>query len=127
MTKPAPRAIKIDVKTAYLEGQSQPEQGRYAFSYTIRIRNAGEKAARLLTRHWVITDANGKVQVVRGEGVVGEQPLLRPGDHFQYTSGTWLETPVGSMAGSYGMETLDGEEFEAPIAPFSLSIPRVLH
>ncbi len=127
MTKSVPSAIKIDVKTAYLEGQSQPDQGRYAFSYTIRIHNEGSKAARLLTRHWVITEANGKVQEVRGEGVVGEQPLLRPGEEFQYTSGTWLETPVGSMAGSYGMETVDGEEFDAPIAPFSLAIPRVLH
>lgn len=128
MTKPSdPSLIKIDVQTAYLEGQSQPDQGRYAFSYTIRIRNTGGKPARLLTRHWVITDANGKVQEVRGDGVVGEQPLLRPGEHYQYTSGTWLETPVGSMAGSYGMMTLDGEEFDAPIAPFSLAIPRVLH
>lgn len=120
-------AIEIEVQTAYLEDQSQPDQGRFAFSYTITLRNQGRRAARLLTRHWVITDANGKVQEVRGEGVVGKKPLLNPGQDFQYTSGAYLETPVGSMQGSYGMRTDDGRHFDAPIRPFSLAMPRLVH
>jgi len=119
-----PPQIRIDVKTTYVETQSEPEAGRYVFAYTITIRNTGGK---LLNRHWVITDSNGKVQEVRGEGVVGEQPHLQPGEGFRYTSGTMLETPVGSMEGSYEMLADDGTRFEAPIAPFSLSMPRTLH
>ena len=119
--------IQVDVETAYIEGQSTPEQNRYVFAYTITIRNAGSVAAKLLTRHWLITDANGKVQEVRGEGVIGEQPHLRPGESFQYTSGTMIETPVGSMSGSYQMLADDGTRFDAEIRPFSLSVPRTLH
>jgi ApaG protein len=119
--------IQIVVETAYLADQSSPESGRYAFAYTITIRNEGGKPARLLNRHWVITDANGKVQEVRGEGVVGEQPYLRPGEGFQYTSGTLLDTPVGSMEGEYGMVDDNGAHFLAAIPAFSLSVPRSLH
>jgi len=122
-----PPQIRIDVKTTYVETQSEPEAGRYVFAYTITIRNTGGTPAKLLNRHWVITDSNGKVQEVRGEGVVGEQPHLQPGEGFRYTSGTMLETPVGSMEGSYEMLADDGTRFEAPIAPFSLSMPRTLH
>jgi ApaG protein len=127
MTDTTQNRIDVDVKTAYLDEQSDPAKDQYAFSYTITIRNAGTVAARLLTRHWVITDSNGKVQEVRGEGVVGEQPSLQPGEDFRYTSGTLLETPVGSMEGSYGMISEDGQAFDARIQPFSLAIPRSLH
>jgi len=119
--------IRISVQTAYLPEQSEPDAERFVFSYTITIRNDGAVSARLLNRHWVITDANGEVQEVRGEGVVGEQPHLRPGESFRYTSGTVLATPVGSMEGEYEMVADDGEHFLAPIAPFSLSVPRTLH
>ncbi len=118
---------RIAVETDYIEEQSDPEQDRYVFSYTITIRNEGTVAARLLTRHWIITDAEGKVQEVEGEGVVGEQPYLKPGDGFRYTSGTILETPVGSMQGTYHMIADDGVEFEAEIPAFTLAIPRTLH
>ena len=121
------RNITVAVETSYLEAQSSPQTDRYVFAYTITIRNAGSLAARLLNRHWIITDANGRVQEVRGEGVVGEQPYLRPGEIFQYTSGTMIETPVGSMRGSYEMQCETGEHFNAVIAPFSLSMPRTLH
>jgi ApaG protein len=117
----------IDVATRYLDDQSEPEQDRYVFAYTIHIRNAGSIAARLLSRHWVITDANGKVQEVRGDGVVGEQPWLRPGDDFEYTSGAVLETSLGTMVGSYAMEADDGTRFEAPVPAFTLTVPRTLH
>ncbi len=127
MTTPSPPRIEIEVQTTFVEEQSAPELGRYVFAYTITIRNAGEQAVRLISRHWIITDANGKVQEVKGLGVVGEQPYLRPGEAFQYTSGTVLETPVGSMEGSYQMLADDGTEFEAPIPPFTLSVPHTLH
>ncbi|MFC4729642.1 Co2+/Mg2+ efflux protein ApaG [Coralloluteibacterium thermophilus] len=119
--------IEIAVATRFLDDQSAPEDDRYVFAYTITIRNAGPQAAQLVGRHWVITDANGKVQEVRGEGVVGEQPWLRPGDDFQYTSGAVLETAVGTMRGSYAMRADDGTEFQAPIPAFTLSVPRTLH
>lgn len=124
---PADYAIDIDVATRFLDDQSAPEDGRFVFAYTIHIRNRGRVPARLLGRHWLITDANGKVQEVRGEGVVGEQPWLRPGEDFEYTSGAVLETAHGTMQGSYDMLADDGTRFDAPIAPFSLSIPRTLH
>jgi ApaG protein len=124
---PADYAIDIDVATRFLDDQSVPEDGRFVFAYTIHIRNSGRVPARLLGRHWVITDANGKVQEVRGEGVIGEQPWLRPGDDFEYTSGAVLETSLGTMRGSYEMLADDGTRFDAPIAPFTLSIPRILH
>ncbi|MCC5867946.1 MAG: Co2+/Mg2+ efflux protein ApaG [Gammaproteobacteria bacterium] len=119
--------IQVSVETTYVDGQSSPQDARFVFAYTITITNEGSKPAKLLTRHWVITDANGKVQEVRGEGVVGEQPNLAPGQGFRYTSGAVLETPVGSMQGSYQMQAEDGHRFEAPIAAFSLAIPGMLH
>lgn len=119
--------VKVTPKSFYVQEHSQPERNRYVFAYTITIRNEGAVAAKLLTRHWVITDANGKVEEVRGEGVVGEQPYLRPGEAFEYTSGAVLETSVGSMEGSYQMVTDDGSRFDAPIPAFTLSIPRTLH
>jgi ApaG protein len=119
--------ISVIVDTRYLEDQSDPDERRYVFAYTITIRNRGKTPARLLGRHWVITDANGKVQEVRGEGVVGEQPHLMPGQGFRYTSGAVLETPVGSMHGAYQMLSDSGERFEAPVAPFSLAIPGTIH
>jgi len=119
--------IKVDVETQYLEEQSAPEQNRYVFAYTITISNEGQVPARLLTRHWIITDANGKEQEVKGDGVVGEQPYLKPGQGFQYTSGTMLETPVGSMRGSYQMHADDGVDFNAEIPAFTLSLPNTLH
>lgn len=122
----APR-IRVDVETAYVEEQSDPQDGRFVFSYTITIRNDGPTPARLLTRHWIITDANGKVQEVRGDGVVGEQPYLKPGQGFRYSSGAVIETPVGAMQGSYQMIDDDGAQFDAPIPPFRLAIPGVLH
>jgi ApaG protein len=122
-----PYRIHIDVETRYIADQSSPAHSRYVFAYTITIHNAGTVAAQLLRRHWIITDANGRVQEVRGDGVVGEQPHLRPGEAFRYTSGAVIETPVGSMHGSYQMRADDGTLFDAPIEPFSLSMPRSLH
>jgi len=119
--------IDIDVLTRYLADQSNAAENRYAFAYTISLRNSGEVAARLMTRHWRITDADGKVQDVRGEGVVGEQPHLAPGERFEYSSGAILTTSVGSMHGSYQMLADDGTLFEAPISAFTLSVPRTLH
>jgi ApaG protein len=119
--------IRVEVETAFLEDQSDPGERRYVFSYTITIRNEGKSSARLLTRHWLITDANGKVQEVRGDGVVGEQPHLKPGQGFRYSSGAVLETPVGVMQGSYQMVADDGHRFDAPISPFRLAMPGVLH
>ena len=119
--------IDIEVETRYVEEQSLPDQNHYVFTYTITIRNSGAVAAQLLRRHWIITDANNKVQEVKGEGVIGEQPHLKPGEHFRYTSGTMLETPVGSMRGSYHMIADDGVEFDAEIPVFTLAIPRTLH
>ncbi len=118
--------IGVEVQTQYLPEQSDPKQQRFVFSYTITIRNEGSVPAKLLNRHWIITDANGEVQEVRGEGVVGEQPHLLPGQGFRYSSGAVLKTPVGSMQGSYGMLADDGAQFDAPIAPFRLAKPGVL-
>jgi ApaG protein len=119
--------IRVDVETRYIEDQSNPEQNYYVFAYTITIQNKGQQSAQLLTRHWVITDSNQKVQEVRGDGVVGEQPLLKPGEQFVYTSGTMLETAVGTMKGSYQMLADDGSQFDATVDEFVLSTPRVLH
>ena len=124
---PSPHDIEVQVQTRFLADQSTPEDGRFVFAYTIRIYNSGNVPARLISRHWLITDGNGKVQEVRGEGVVGEQPWLRPGDDFEYTSGAVLETALGTMEGSYQMLADDGTHFDAAIAPFTLSIPRTLH
>ena len=119
--------IHIDVETLYVESESDPDGNRFVFAYTITIRNVGEVAARLLARHWVIRDANGRVQEVQGDGVVGEQPHLKPGEGFQYTSGAMLETSMGTMGGSYTMVTDGGAAFRAPIEDFLLSAPRTLH
>jgi len=119
--------IEVSVQSDYLPEQSQPSDQHYVFTYTVVIENKGLQAARLLNRHWVIADANGKVQEVRGEGVVGKQPHLKPGESYRYTSGTVLETPVGSMHGSYEMLADDGTRFDADIRPFSLALPRSLH
>lgn len=127
MDTPTPPKINVSVDTSYLESQSDSEDDRYVFAYTVTIQNHGTVPAKLMTRHWIITDANGKTQEVKGEGVVGEQPHLKPGEGFQYTSGTMLETPVGTMHGSYQMVTDEGVEFEADIDLFTLSAPRILH
>lgn len=119
--------IRVEVVTRYLPEQSDPESDRYVFSYAITITNAGSVAAQLISRHWLITDADGKVQEVRGLGVVGNQPLLQPGEKFEYASGSALETPVGTMKGSYQMVAEDGTQFDAPIPEFVLSMPRTLH
>jgi len=127
MTGKTPYLITITVQTRFLAEQSAPQDNRYVFSYTIHIANTGSVGAKLLTRHWIITDANGKVQEVRGDGVVGEQPWLRPGEDFNYTSGAVLETAVGTMRGSYHMLADDGSHFDATIPQFTLSIPRTVH
>jgi ApaG protein len=127
MADASPHRIRVDVVTSYVEEQSSPPEGRFVFAYTITIRNEGSVPARLLTRHWIITDANGKVQEVAGDGVVGEQPHLRPGEGFRYSSGAILATPVGAMQGSYHMVGDDGQQFDAPIAPFTLAMPGLLH
>ena len=127
MNDPDDDTIHVDVSTQFIEQQSNPEEDRFVFGYTINIRNDGPVPARLLTRHWVITDANGKVQEVHGKGVVGEQPYLKPGEAFSYTSGAILETAVGAMEGSYGMIDDSGHRFKAPIQPFTLAVPGALH
>jgi ApaG protein len=119
--------IDVQVETNYMESQSQPDAQRFVFSYTVTITNEGKIPARLMNRHWIITDANGKIQEVRGEGVVGEQPRLKPGETFSYTSGTVLDTPIGSMQGSYDMIDNLGNHFDALIPAFSLARPGSLH
>lgn len=121
-----PSPIDIDVITSYREDRSEPDAGRYVFAYTIKIRNRGDSRTQLLRRHWVITDSNGKVQEVRGDGVVGQQPILEPGDAYEYSSGAIIDTPVGTMQGSYTMQGEDNERYEAPIEPFTLAIPGIL-
>jgi ApaG protein len=120
-------AFTVSVKTAYLQDQSSIEDNRYAFSYTITITNIGNIAAQLISRHWIITDANGEMSEVKGLGVIGLQPLLQPNEDFEYTSGTVLDTSAGSMHGTYQLVAVDGTQFEAVIAPFTLAAPRVLH
>lgn len=122
-----PYDIEVSTVTNYIADQSLPDDERYVFSYTISIRNNGTVPATLLRRHWIITDANNKVQEVHGDGVVGEQPYLLPGETYRYTSGAMLETPVGCMEGNYDMLADDGVEFEAAIPVFSLKVPYTLH
>lgn len=122
-----PYDVNVSVVAEYVDSESDPNQKRYVFTYTVTIINQGTMPARLLTRHWLITDSNGMTQEVRGDGVVGEQPYLSPGEGFRYTSGTVLDTPIGSMQGSYLMRADDETEFDAVVAPFSLADPRVLH
>ena len=119
--------ITVTARTTYIPEQSNPESGRYVFAYTITLKNTGSVTAQLISRHWIITDANNQVQEVRGLGVVGAQPVLRPGESHQYSSGTALATSVGTMRGSYQMVAEDGTRFEAVIPEFTLSVPRVLH
>lgn len=119
--------VNVSVKSTYIPAQSEPDSNRYVFAYTITITNTGELPAKLLTRHWVIIDANNQKREVRGDGVVGQQPHLMPGMSFEYTSGTVLETPVGVMQGSYEMVADDGTRFDADIPAFTLSVPRTLH
>ncbi len=120
-------AFKVQVESRYLPEQSAAEQSLYAFAYTVRITNAGSVPAQLISRHWLITDANNRVMEVKGLGVVGHQPLLKPGEHFEYTSGSHMKTPTGTMRGSYFCVAEDGTRFEADIPEFSLAMPRTLH
>lgn len=119
--------ITVRTRTQYLPDQSDEDNERYVFAYTITITNSGNVPAQLISRHWIITDASNQVQEVRGMGVVGEQPFLRPGESFEYTSGTSIATAVGTMRGSYQMIAEDGTHFDATIPEFTLSMPRVLH
>ncbi len=119
--------ISVSTQTQYLADQSDEGAGRFVFAYTITIRNTGRVAAQLISRHWYITDADSQVQEVRGLGVVGEQPLIKPGESFEYTSGTAIATQVGTMRGAYQMVAEDGTRFDASIPEFTLSVPRVLH
>ena len=119
--------IMINVETFYVEAQSNPEEDRYVFAYTITITNGGQQTCQLLDRHWVITNATGDVEEVRGEGVVGKQPTLQPNERFEYTSGAVIETPVGAMQGEYGFVDAQGARFEVDIPVFSLSVPNVVH
>ena len=128
MTESVPEyRVDVAVQSVYIPDESDPEENRYVFAYTVTIRNVGTVPAQLLTRHWVITDADGRVQEVRGEGVVGEQPRLAPGEDYRYTSAALIETPVGTMQGSYQMVADDGVAFDAAIPLFRLSIPNILH
>ncbi|WP_212785772.1 Co2+/Mg2+ efflux protein ApaG [Ferrigenium kumadai] len=127
MEKNDPHGIIIQTQVNYLPEQSDESGNRFVFSYTISITNLGRNSAKLLSRHWIITDAYNHVQEVRGQGVVGEQPLLKPHQSFEYTSGTVLTTQVGTMRGSYQMQADDGSTFDVEIPQFVLSVPRVLH
>ena len=127
MTENKRYEFSVSPKVTFLADQSDPDKNHFVFAYTITVTNTGSVAAQLVSRHWIITDANNQVQEVRGLGVVGEQPLLRPNESFQYTSGTAIATPVGTMRGSYQMVAEDGAQFDAPIPEFTLSMPRVLH
>ena len=119
--------VEVSVRTEYLENQSLPSESKYFFSYTVTIKNVGKIPAKLISRHWVITDANERIEEVRGLGVVGEQPRLKTNESFEYTSGTIINTPVGTMYGTYQMVADNGYEFDAEIPMFSLNIPKVLN
>jgi len=119
--------INVSIETMYLHQESDPENNKFYFLYTVSIRNTGTIGAKLLTRHWVIEDSNGKIQDVKGEGVVGDQPYINPGDEYQYTSGAMLETSMGTMKGTYKMINDSEDYFDADIPEFILSIPRVIH
>lgn len=127
MSKDSPARIRIEVATRYLPEQSEPGAARYAFAYTVRLTHEGGAPARLTDRHWIITDADGVTEEVRGPGVVGQHPRLQAGESFEYTSGAVLRTPVGRMSGSYGWRTDGDQGFRSPIPGFVLSMPRVLH
>ena len=119
--------IRIKVTTNYLKEQSAPDENRYVFSYAINIKNLGSNSAKLISRQWIITDSNGNIQEVNGDGVVGQQPNINPGEEFTYTSGTIIKTPVGTMEGRYFMEDRNNKKFEAPIAPFTLAVPGLIN
>jgi ApaG protein len=127
MTEKRKFEIHVTAKSVYLPDQSDEEAERYVFAYTIRITNVGSATAQLVSRHWIITDANSQIQEVRGLGVIGEQPVLKPGESFEYSSGSSLTTAVGTMRGTYQMVGEDGTRFDADIPEFTLSVPRVLH
>ena len=127
MENTATHKIQIAALVRHLAEQSDEAENRFVFSYTITVTNNGQGTVQLLSRHWIITDSNNQVQEVRGQGVVGEQPVIKPGQSFEYTSGTVLSTPVGTMTGSYQLVAEDGTKFDAPIPKFVLSVPRVLH
>lgn len=127
MPDPEKYRATVSVRASYVEERSDQASGRYVFTYRVSIVNSGSVAAQLVSRHWIITDADNKVKEVRGEGVVGEQPRIAPGESYEYSSGTELPTPVGTMRGSYGMMAEDGVSFEAPIPEFALSVPGALH
>jgi ApaG protein len=127
MNKASPYNIAVKVETQYIEAESRPEDDFYVFAYHITITNKGEISAKLLTRHWIITDSNGSKQEVKGDGVIGKQPLLKPNETFRYTSGTMMETPIGTMEGSYQMLADDGKHFNADIPVFLLALPNMLH
>ncbi|MGK0271664.1 MAG: ApaG protein [Cocleimonas sp.] len=119
--------ISVTVDSQYIEAESNPEANRFVFAYTVSIVNQGDIGAKLISRHWIITDANNRTQEVKGKGVIGEQPYLKPGESFEYTSGTMMETPVGSMHGSYQMIANDEHSFDAVIEPFTLALPKILN
>ena len=119
--------IRIKVTPNYLREQSDPDENRYVFSYTINIKNLGNNSAKLISRQWVITDSNGNIQEVNGDGVVGQQPNINSGEEFTYTSGTIIKTPVGTMEGRYFMEDINNKRFEALIAPFTLAVPGLIN
>ena len=119
--------IRIKVTTNYLKEQSAPDENRFVFSYTINIKNLGNNSAKLISRQWIITDSNGNIQEVNGDGVVGQQPNINSGEEFTYTSGTIIKTPVGTMEGRYFMEDKDNKRFEALIAPFTLAVPGLIN
>jgi len=127
MSDTTARGVRVEVRSAYLPERSSPGDSQYLFAYRIRITNAGEETVQLLSRHWIITDGDGRTEHVRGPGVVGEQPVLEPGGSFEYTSFCPLPTPIGSMHGTYQMVTAGGSAFEAEIAPFSLAVPTALN
>ena len=127
MSESTPYRVQVTAVAEYVAEQSRPQDDHFVFAYHITVLNTGSVRSQLLARHWVITDGNGKVEEVRGEGVVGEQPRLEPGEAFTYTSGAVLQTAVGTMEGSYRMSGDDGTEFDAPIPPFTLAVPRTLH
>ncbi len=127
MSDTTTHGVRIQVKTAYLPDTSAPDEGRYLFAYRIRISNVGDETVQLISREWIITDSDGDVETVRGPGVVGEQPVLDPGQSFEYTSFCPLPTPIGSMHGSYQMVAAGGQTFDATIAPFSLAVPNALN
>ena len=127
MTENKRYEFSVSPKVTFLADQSDPDKNHFVFAYTITVTNTGRVAAQLVSRHWIITDAEHRVQEVKGQGVVGQQPVLKPGESFEYTSGTSIPTAVGTMRGSYRMVAEDGLAFDVPIAPFTLSIPRTLH